>query len=159
MKARRNLSTLCYIEKDGKYLMLHRIKKTNDINQGKWIGVGGHFEQDETPEECLLREVKEETGFTLQDFRLRGILTFLADDFPAEYIFLYTANQFNGEQVQCDEGVLEWIKKEDISSLALWEGDRVFFHLLDTTENVFSLKLRYEGDRLVESVLNGIPMT
>lgn len=159
MKARRNLSTLCYIEKDGKYLMLHRIKKTNDINQGKWIGVGGHFEQDETPEECLLREVKEETGFTLLDFRLRGILTFLADDFPAEYIFLYTANQFNGEQVQCDEGVLEWIKKEDISSLALWEGDRVFFHLLDTTENVFSLKLRYEGDRLVESVLNGIPMT
>lgn len=159
MKARRNLSTLCYIEKDGKYLMMHRIKKTNDINQGKWIGVGGHFEQDETPEECLLREVKEETGFTLLDFRLRGILTFLADDFPAEYIFLYTANQFNGEQVQCDEGVLEWIKKEDISSLALWEGDRVFFHLLDTTENVFSLKLRYEGDRLVESVLNGIPMT
>lgn len=159
MKARRNLSTLCYIEKDGKYLMLHRIKKTNDINQGKWIGVGGHLEQDETPEECLLREVKEETGFTLLDFRLRGILTFLADDFPAEYIFLYTANQFNGEQVQCDEGVLEWIKKEDISSLALWEGDRVFFHLLDTTENVFSLKLRYEGDRLVESVLNGIPMT
>ncbi len=159
MKARRNLSTLCYIEKNGKYLMLHRIKKANDINKGKWIGVGGHFEQNETPEECLLREVKEETGFILKEFRLRGILTFLADNLPAEYIFLYTAHQFTGEQVQCDEGVLEWIKKEDISSLSLWEGDRVFFHLLDTTESVFSLKLRYEGDRLVEKVLNGVPMT
>lgn len=138
--------------------MLHRIKKEHDINHGKWIGVGGHFEQHETPEECLLREVKEETGFTLESFRLRGVLTFLADDSPAEYIFLYTANKFTGDQISCDEGVLEWVKKEDVLSLSLWEGDRVFFRLLETTEEFFSLKLCYTGGRLIEKVLNGVRM-
>lgn len=152
---RSNLTTLCYIEKDDSYLMLHRIKKENDINKDKWIGVGGHFEPDETPEECLLREVKEETGLTLNAWKLRGIITFMSNEFHTEYMFLYTEDDFSGELSECTEGVLEWVDKSDIYTLPIWEGDKIFLKLLETSAEFFSLKLRYEGDRLVEAVLNG----
>lgn len=152
---RSNLTTLCYIEKDDSYLMLHRIKKENDINKDKWIGVGGHFEKSETPEECLLREVREETGLELTSWKLRGIITFITDKVPAEYMFLYTADGYIGEITECDEGVLEWVKKSDVYNLPIWEGDKIFFKLLEQKEEFFSLKLRYERDKLVETVLNG----
>lgn len=152
---RSNLTTLCYIEKDNKYLMLHRVKKENDINKDKWIGVGGHFEADESPEECLLREVKEETGLVLTSWKLRGIITFISNEWQTEYMFLYTADGFEGEMIECREGNLEWVDKADMYELPIWEGDKVFLNLLDTTDEFFSLKLRYEGDKLVEAVLNG----
>lgn len=152
---RSNLTTLCYIEKDNKYLMLHRVKKENDINKDKWIGVGGHFEPDESPEECLLREVKEETGLVLTSWKLRGIITFISNEWQTEYMFLYTADGFEGEMIECREGNLEWVDKADMYDLPLWEGDKIFLNLLDTTDEFFSLKLRYEGDKLVEAVLNG----
>ncbi len=152
---RSNLTTLCYIEKDNSYLLLHRTKKENDINKDKWIGVGGHFEQDETPEECLLREVKEETGLTLNAWKLRGIITFMSNEFQTEYMFLYTADSFSGDISECDEGVLEWIDKAQVYNLPVWAGDKIFFKLLETTTEFFSLKLRYEGEQLMEAVLNG----
>ena len=150
-----SLTTLCYIEKDDKYLMLHRIKKEHDINKDKWIGVGGHFEKDETPEECLLREVKEETGLTLNRFKLRGVITFLSNEFHTEYMFLYTADDFSGELMECDEGTLEWVEKSKVYDLPIWEGDKIFFRLMEESAEFFSLKLRYEGNTLVEVVLNG----
>lgn len=150
-----SLTTLCYIEKDDKYLMLHRVKKEHDINKDKWIGVGGHFEKDETPEECLLREVKEETGLTLNLFQLRGVITFLSNEFHTEYMFLYTADDFSGELMECDEGTLEWVEKSKVYDLPIWEGDKIFFRLMEESEEFFSLKLRYEGNILVEVVLNG----
>lgn len=149
------LTTLCYIEQKEKYLMLHRIKKENDINKDKWIGVGGHFEKNESPEECLLREVKEETGLTLKSWKLRGIITFISNECPAEYMFLYTADSYTGKLQECNEGVLEWVNKSDVCNLPVWEGDRIFLKLLETSSEFFSLKLRYEGDKLVEAVLNG----
>lgn len=150
-----NLTTLCYIEKNNQYLMLHRVKKENDINKDKWIGIGGHFEKDESPEDCLRREVMEETGLTLLAYRLRGIITFLSDQWQTEYMFLYTADSFEGELQECDEGNLEWIDKSAVYDLPIWEGDKIFFHLLEKEEPFFSLKLRYEGEKLAESVLNG----
>ena len=152
---KHNCTTLCYIEKDDSYLMLHRVKKEKDINKDKWIGVGGHFEEGESPEECLLREVKEETGLELTSFRLRGIVTFTTDMYPTEYMFLYTADAYEGEITECSEGNLEWVKKREVYQLPVWEGDKVFFRLLEEEIPVFSLKLRYEGDDLVETVLNG----
>ena len=149
------LTTLCYLERDGAYLMLHRVKKKNDLNQDKWVGIGGKFEGVETPEECLLREAKEETGLTLTSYRLRGIVTFLSDRWQAEYMFLYTADAWEGEQAECDEGDPVWVPKEEVHSLRLWEGDKIFFRLLDLDYPCFSLKLRYEGDRLAEAVLDG----
>lgn len=149
------LTTLCYIEKDDAYLMLHRIKKKNDINQDKWIGVGGKFEPDESPEECLLREVKEETGLILTKYRMRGIITFLSDRYETEYMFLYTATEYEGEMIPCDEGELVWVPKTEIEQLHLWEGDKIFFRLLENDTEFFSLKLRYEGDILVEHKLEG----
>ena len=134
------LTTLCYIEKDDKYLMLHRVKKENDLNHDKWVGVGGKFEPDETPEECMLREVREETGLTLTKYRFRAILTFLSDEWETEYIHLYTASEFTGTLLECDEGNLEWIPKSEIDKLKLWEGDKIFFKLLRETEDFFSLK-------------------
>lgn len=145
-----NLTTLCYIEKGNSYLMLHRIKKEKDINKDKWIGVGGHFEPDETPEECLLREVKEETGLTLNAWRLRGIITFISNECQTEYMFLFTSDDYSGEIKECDEGVLEWVDKSEIYNLPIWEGDKIFLKLLETSTEFFSLKLRYEGDELVE---------
>lgn len=150
-----NLTTLCYIEKDDAYLMMHRVKKENDINQDKWIGVGGHFEENESPEECLLREVLEETGLTLTAWKLRGIITFQCDRWQTEYMFLYTADRFEGELTACDEGNLEWVKKADVFKLPVWEGDKIFFRLLDERQEFFSLKLCYEKDMLVDAVLDG----
>ena len=150
------LTTLCYIEQDGSYLMLHRIKKEQDVNEGKWIGIGGHFEEGESPEECLLREVKEETGFLLTSWKFRGIVTFTSDEYPTEYMCLYTADGFEGTlNTDCREGVLQWVPKEDVLKLHLWEGDKVFLKLLTEDVPFFSLKLTYERDCLVECVLDG----
>ncbi len=149
------LTTLCYIEQDEKYLMLHRIKKENDMNKDKWIGVGGHFEPGESPEECLLREVKEETGLTLTSWKFRGIVTFVSNEFPEEYMCLYTAEGFEGELLPCNEGTLEWVEKAKVAELPIWEGDKIFLQLLCEDGPFFSLKLRYEGSRLVEAVLDG----
>ena len=146
-------TTLCYIEQEDKYLMLHRIKKKNDLNHEKWVGVGGKFERGETPEECLLREVKEETGLTLTDYRYRGIVTFVSDEWGSEYMHLFTATGYEGEMITCDEGELVWVPKNEIENLRIWEGDKVFFRLLEEKLSFFSLKLRYEGDCLVESVI------
>lgn len=145
------MTTLCYIEKEGKYLMLHRVKKHHDINAGKWIGVGGHVENGEAPEECLLREVKEETGLVLTAYRLRGLVTFLSDVCEPELMCVFTADAFDGEMIECDEGELAWVEKSDVLALPTWEGDRVFLErLLSGDERFFSIKLRYEGDKLVE---------
>ena len=145
-------TTLCYIEHDNKYLMLHRTKKENDLNEGKWIGVGGKFERDETPEECLLREVKEETGLTLTKYRLRAVITFLSDKWETEYMYLFTANAFTGILTDCNEGELEWIDKEKVPELNIWEGDQIFLQKLLADEDFFTLKVVYEGDKLVESI-------
>ena len=147
------LTTLCYIEKDDCYLMLHRTKKQHDVNHDKWIGVGGKFKPDEMPEECLLREVKEETGLSLLKYRYRGILTFIADGWESEYIHLYTATEFTGSLTECNEGTLEWVPKEQIETLPIWEGDKIFLKLLMEDAGFFSLKLKYQGDELVESKL------
>ena len=151
--------TLCYIENDrDEYLMLHRVKKKNDVNQDKWIGVGGKFEEGESPEECLLREVWEETGYTLTRYRLRGIVTFQADPWPAEYMFLYTADGYTGELKECNEGDLQWVPKDQIESLPIWEGDKVFFRLLREDRPFFSLKMVYQGDKLMKAILDGEEM-
>ena len=150
-----NLTTLCYIEKDGRYLMMHRVKKAHDINKDKWVGIGGHFEGDESPEECLLREAREETGLTLTEYKQRGIITFMSDRWQTEYMFLYTASAYEGEIGECNEGTLEWIDKEKVYELPLWEGDKIFFRLLEEQRPHFSLKLRYVGESLVEAVLDG----
>lgn len=155
----KKLSTLCYIEQDGKYLMLHRTVKKNDVNKDKWIGVGGHFEADESPEECLLREVWEETGYTLTSYRFRGLVTFVSGTGVTEYMSLFTADGFTGEPIACNEGELEWVDKADVLKLNIWEGDKIFFRLLDEEEAFFSLKLVYDGkDTLVSASLNGKPM-
>lgn len=155
---RTPMTTLCYVEKDGKYLMLHRVKKEVDVNKDKWIGIGGHFEAGESPEECLLREAKEETGLTLTKWRFRGIVTFLAEGWDTEYMCLYTADGFEGTLQECEEGTLEWVAKEELTSLNLWEGDKIFLKLLAEESPFFSLKLRYQGDTLLEAVLDGKPM-
>ena len=149
------MTTLCYPERNGSYLMLHRTKKKNDVNHDKWIGVGGHFENGESPEDCMLREVWEETGLTVTDYRYRGIVTFVSDRDPCEYMHLFTCSDWTGELKECNEGELEWIDKKALYDLTLWEGDRVFLRLLQEDVPFFSLKLRYEGDRLAEVVLNG----
>lgn len=148
-------STLCYIEQDGKYLMLHRTMKQNDANEDKWIGVGGRIEDKESPNECVLREVKEETGVTLTDYKYRGIVTFVSDKWDTEYMHLFTAAGFEGEIAYdaCDEGELMWVDKKDIENLNLWEGDKVFLRLLEDKDHFFSVKLSYVGDRLVDSVV------
>ena len=149
------LSTLCYIEKENQYLMLHRIVKKNDVNKDKWIGVGGHFEQGESPEECLLREVMEETGLELLSYRFRGIVTFIASGWETEYMCLYTADRYVGEVISCNEGVLEWVDKDKVLDLNLWEGDKIFLKLLNEEVPFFSLKLQYEGNELVQAHLDG----
>lgn len=153
------LSTLCYMEKDGKYLMLHRTVKKNDVNKDKWIGVGGHFEADESPEECLLREVREETGYRLTSWRFRGIVTFVSGDGVTEYMHLFTADGFEGEPIACDEGQLEWVDIGQVWKLNIWEGDKIFFRLIDEDVPFFSLKLVYNGSGgLVSAALNGEAM-
>lgn len=153
------LSTLCYIEQDGKYLMLHRTVKKADVNKDKWIGVGGHFEKNESPEECLLREVWEETGYTLTSWQYRGIVTFIYGEDTTEYMSLYTADGFTGEPHPCDEGQLEWVDKEEVLRLNIWEGDKIFFRLLDEGREFFSLKLVYNtSDVLQYAALDGKSM-
>ena len=149
-----NFTTLCYIEKENKYLMLHRTSKKKDGNKDKWIGVGGHFEKGESPEECLLREVKEETGLELTSYQFRGIVTFISDEWPNEYMCLYTADRYTGDIGNCDEGELVWVEKEKIMDLNIWEGDKIFLKLLTENQPFFSLKLEYKGDKLVNTVLN-----
>ena len=151
-------TTLCYIKKDGCYLMLHRVKKEHDENRDKWIGIGGKFQEGESPEDCLLREAKEETGLTLTDYRYRGLVTFVSDEWGTEQMHLFTAGGFSGALRECDEGVLEWIPRERLLSLPMWEGDRIFLDLLERNEPFFSLKLVYRGERLERAVLNGKPI-
>ena len=152
-------STLIYLENEaGEYLMLHRVKKENDINRDKWIGVGGGFEYGESPEECAVRETWEETGLTLTDYRYRGIVTFDCEGQKCtQYMHLFTASAWTGTPHPCDEGELAWIKKRDLLSLPLWEGDKIFLRLLDEDAPFFSLKLRYRGDKLAAAALNGKP--
>ena len=149
------LSTLCYIEKDDSYLMLHRVKKVQDVNKDKWIGIGGKFEDKESPEDCLLREVREETGLTLTSWRFRGLITFVNDLYETEYMHLFTADAWTGRLTDCDEGVLEWLPKDRVFDLEIWEGDKLFFELLKADYPFFSLKLEYSGDRLLAYVLDG----
>ena len=149
-----NFTTLCYIEKENKYLMLHRTSKKKDGNKDNWIGVGGHFEKGESPEECLLREVKEETGLELTSYQFRGIVTFISDEWPDEYMCLYTADRYTGDIGNCDEGELVWVEKGKIMDLNIWEGDKIFLKLLTENQPFFSLKLEYKGDKLVNTVLN-----
>ena len=148
-------TTLCYITRGNDVLMLHRVKKKNDLNHDKWIGIGGKFEGEETPDECLLREAREETGLTLTKWQCRGVVTFLSDCAEGEYMYLFTADGFEGELKECDEGDLQWVSREFVDSLPTWEGDRIFLDLLWQDAPFFLLKLRYSGDRLVEAVLNG----
>lgn len=145
------MTTLCYIENNDCYLMLHRTKKKKDVNKDKWIGVGGHAEGNETPQECLLREVKEETGLLLTSYKFRGFITFISDEYEAEMMCLFTADGYTGELITCDEGELEWVKKSDVPQLPTWEGDAQFLKLLlEDEKRFFAMKLRYEGERLVE---------
>ena len=148
-------STLCYLEQGDAYLMLHRVKKVNDMNHDKWIGVGGKFEDKESPEDCILRETYEETGLRLTEYRYRGIVTFVSDEYPTEYMHLFTATDWEGEAHPCDEGELAWIRKKDLLALPLWEGDKIFLRLLEENAPFFSLKLQYAGETLVLAVLDG----
>ncbi|MCI8857879.1 MAG: 8-oxo-dGTP diphosphatase [Clostridiaceae bacterium] len=147
--------TLCYLDRGDAYLMLHRVKKKNDINHDKWIGVGGKFEDKESPEECMLREAFEETGLTLTDYQYRGIVTFVSDEYETEYMHLFTASAWSGEMSECNEGILEWVPKNQVPELPIWEGDKIFFRLIAENRPFFSLKLSYSGDILVDAVLDG----
>jgi len=150
-------TTLCYIEQDGKYLLLHRVKKKNDINKDKWIGIGGKFEEKESPEDCIMRETLEETGLTLVDPQYRGIVTFISDGMAeTEFMHLFTADQFEGTLKECDEGNLEWVEKERVKELPHWDGDLIFLSLLERRVPFFSLKLTYRGSTLTEAILNGL---
>ncbi len=149
-------TTLCHIEKDGKYLMLHRVKKKNDLNQNKWVGIGGKFEDKESPEQCNVREVFEETGLTLKDAAYRGIVTFVSDKWETEYMHIFVAKNFSGEIKECDEGILKWIDKNELLTLPLWVGDKIFLKLInDENQPFFSLRLEYVGEELISAVLNG----
>ena len=151
-------TTLGYIERDGAYLMLHRVKKENDLNHDKWVGIGGKFEDGESPEECMCREALEETGLTLHAPRLRGIVTFVSNEWDNEYMLLYTCTDFSGELIECNEGDLEWVPMERVPDLPIWQGDKIFLDLLCRDAPFFSLKLQYEGDDLVYAALDGKPL-
>ena len=148
-------TTLVHLERDGCYLMLHRVRKQVDENKDKWVGIGGKFEPGESPEDCALREVREETGLTMHSWAYRGIVTFVSDEWGTEYMHLFWSDDFSGSLKDCDEGELEWVDKGRIPRLPIWEGDKIFLRLLDTDEPFFSLKLCYTGDRLTAAVLNG----
>lgn len=147
-------TTLCYIKKDGAYLMIHRVKKKNDMNKDKWLGVGGKLEEGESPFDCAKREIKEETGLTVDKLRYHGIITFVSDLYGTEYMHLFSATEFEGDiDYNCDEGTLEWVKIENVYSLPIWEGDKIFFELMEKEDRFFSLKLCYEADKLVSHTL------
>ncbi len=144
------LTSIMYIEKDDSFLMIHRTKKENDQSHDKWLGIGGKFEMDESPDECILREVKEETNLDITDYRFRGVMTFLSDIWETEYMFIFTATGFEGELGDCNEGELVWVKKEEIEGLKIWEGDKLFLRKLKEDSGFFSIKVRYEGDTLAD---------
>ena len=152
------LTTLGYLERDGRYLMLHRVKKKNDVNHDKWIGIGGKLENAESPDECMRREAFEETGLTLGDVRFRGVVTFVASGWEPEQMFLFTCSDFSGSLRACDEGDLEWVDKQAVTELPIWEGDKIFLRLLREDAPPFLLKLCYEGDTLISAVLDGKPL-
>lgn len=147
------LSTICYIEKNNKYLMLHRTKKENDISKDKWIGIGGKFENNESPEECIKREVFEETGLKLKTFKLRGIVTYTSKEWETEYMYIFTSNDFEGDLIECNEGDLEWIDKEKIVNLNTWEGDKLSLKKLENDNNFFTMKFEYDGDNLLNYII------
>lgn len=144
------LSTVCYIEKDGKYLMLHRTKKKNDINKDKWLGIGGKFEKNESPEECIIREVKEETGLILQSYKLRCIVTYVSTTWEEEYIYVFTSNDFTGELIECNEGDLQWIDKNKVTELNTWEGDKIFVEKIKNDNTFFTVKFEYDVEKLIK---------
>lgn len=148
-------TSLCYLEKDESYLLLHRIKKKNDVNFHKWIGIGGKFEEGESPEECAKREILEETGLTVESLEYRGIVTFNCPPYETDYMHLFTSKKFSGNLIECDEGNLEWIKKKELGNTELWEGDYIFLDLIEKNMPFFSLKLSYDSDKLVSAILNG----
>lgn len=148
-------TTLCYIENGNSYLMLHRIKKKNDENQGKYVGIGGHFLENESPYECVVREAKEETGLDIVPI-YRGIVTFVSDKYECEQMHLFTCKQYSGNQIVCNEGTLEWIEKSDLNKIPMWQGDYIFFELLEKRSDFFSLKLEYQGDTLVSYSIDGV---
>lgn len=147
-------TTLCYLNQDGKTLMLHRVKKKDDVNHDKWIGVGGKFEHGESPEECMLREFREETALELTSWKYRGIVTFVSDTW-CEYMHLFSADAYTGVMKGCDEGTLEWVDTDKLTQLPIWEGDKVFLRLLGMRDTFFSLKLVYDGERLARAMLDG----
>ncbi len=151
-------TTLCYVERDGKYLMMHRVKKENDLNKDKWVGIGGHIEETESPGECIRREAMEEAGLTLHSVKPRAFITFVSDEWGTEYMHLFTTDDFSGELIECDEGELCWVDKRAVYDLPIWVGDKIFFKLLEEDVPYFYLKLVYEGDRLTEAVLNDVPV-
>ena len=157
MEARN--TALCHLERDGAYLMIHRVKKEHDENRDKWVGPGGKFEPGESPEDCALREVREETGLTMTHFEYRGIVTFVSDTWGTEYMHLFWSDRFTGTLKPCDEGELEWVDKERLLEKNIWAGDRIFLRLLDRRVPFFSLKLVYAGDVLTRAVLNGRALT
>ena len=148
------LSTLCYIEKDNKYLMLHRTKKKKDVNKDKWIGIGGKFEKNESPEECIIREVLEETGLKLQAYKLRCIVTYVSTEAETEYMYVFTSDDFTGDLIDCNEGDLEWVDKDKITDLNIWEGDKIFLEKIKNDFPFFTLKLEYDGEELKKYQLN-----
>lgn len=148
------LTTLGYIEKEGKYLMLHRTKKENDMNKDKWIGVGGKFEEGESPEECMIRETKEETGLTLNSCNLRAVITFVSSIYEAEHMYLFTSDDFEGNLIDCNEGKLEWVEKEKVKELNSWEADKIFLEKLENNADFFTMKVEYEGDKLINYKVN-----
>ena len=152
-------TTVCYLERGTQYLLLHRTKKENDENAGKWIGVGGKCEENESPEDCMMREVREETGLSVTQHRLRGVITFVSDAWEGQYMYLFTASKWHGALTDCDEGELAWVERTDMLHLPLWEGDRIFLALLAEERPFFSLKLVYQGDSLQQAVLDGTPLT
>ena len=147
-------TTLCYIEKDGRYLMIHRVKKENDMNKDKWIGIGGKFEAGETPFDCARREIYEETGLVANSLIYKGIVTFVSDEFGTEYMHLFKVTDITGDlKTNCDEGVLEWVDKDKILDLPHWEGDKYFRELLDCDVPFFSMKLCYRGNTLTDHTI------
>ena len=148
-------STLCYVIRGDQVLMLHRVKKKNDVNKDKWIGIGGKFEAEESPDECLLRECREETGLRLTSWQCRGVVTFLQEGGEGEYMYLFTAEEFEGNLHDCPEGNLQWVSREFLYRLPMWEGDRIFLDLLWRNAPFFLLTLRYRGEVLTQAVLNG----
>lgn len=147
-------TTVCYIENDGKYLMIHRVKKESDANAGKWIGIGGKLQEGESPFDCVRREVLEETGLTLKSLKYRGFITFVSNEFGTEYMHLFTSDLYEGAlNSECPEGILEWIPKGELLYIPMWEGDKIFLRLLETESPFFSLRLEYSGDKLIDSKL------